>query len=143
MVEILLQAGADLRAVSNNGSTVLLMAVQSGHSKMCRYLIKRGADVTAKHNKKGGGALHKACSSSSSSKKQQRNNSSSMDMAAMLIAAGADVNDTAAKDGSTPIHVAVQHKHHDIMLLLMEKGAVVDAAKGDGTTALHLSLIHI
>jgi ankyrin repeat protein len=44
-------------------------------------------------------------------------------IAARLIAAGADVNATAPSDEGTPLHRAVSVGHHEVVKLLLEKGA--------------------
>ena len=44
---VLLQSGADINAVANDGSTMLMMAVVGGSIPIINYLIQSGADITA------------------------------------------------------------------------------------------------
>ena len=52
-----------------------------------------------------------------------------------LIAKGADVN----KPGWTPLHYAATHGHLDVMNLLLENHAYIDAASPNGTTPLMMA----
>jgi ankyrin repeat protein len=52
----LIAEGADINALSTNGSSVLMMAVYEGREEMARLLLERGAD-TAVRNEYGDGAL--------------------------------------------------------------------------------------
>jgi len=50
-VEIeLIQAGADINAVDNEGNTALYYALKSGDAASARYLIKKGADYNRPNN---------------------------------------------------------------------------------------------
>ena len=53
----------------------------------------------------------------------------------MFLKAGADPN-AAAEDGSTPLMVAAQYGHSEVLQLLLEAGADKNAAKTNGVTAL-------
>lgn len=52
-----------------------------------------------------------------------------------LIKAGADLNATNSY-GATPLHVAAQERHSEVMAALIEAGADVDRRLGDGRTPL-------
>ncbi|WP_394790345.1 ankyrin repeat domain-containing protein [Rhodoferax sp.] len=52
-----------------------------------------------------------------------------------LIAKGADVN----KTGWTPLHYAATHGHLDVMRLLLDNYAYIDAASPNGTTPLMMA----
>ncbi len=52
VVELLLEKGANLEAVTVNGGTPLMRAVESANPALVQYLIDRGAKVQAE-NKKG------------------------------------------------------------------------------------------
>lgn len=56
-------------------------------------------------------------------------------MAQQLIARGADVN----KPGWTPLHYAATRGHLDVMVLLLDKSAYIDAASPNGTTPLMMA----
>ena len=51
-----------------------------------------------------------------------------------LIAHGADVKAVNENNGTTPLHVAAERGHTDIVDALLAKGADAKAARGDGTT---------
>ena len=46
-------------------------------------------------------------------------------MAELLLAKGADVN-ARSKEGATPLHIAAQEGHKDVVLLLLTHGAAVN-----------------
>lgn len=58
-----------------------------------------------------------------------------MDMCTQLIAKGADVN----KTGWTPLHYAATRGHLDVMRLLLENFAYIDAASPNGSTPLMMA----
>lgn len=43
-------------------------------------------------------------------------------------------------NGNTPIHIAAQNGHNEIVKLLISKGVTVDALNGKGNTALHMAI---
>ena len=45
MVKILIDKGADIKGVENDGRTALFCAALNGHEKVVRYLIEKDADV--------------------------------------------------------------------------------------------------
>ncbi len=56
VAQYLIDNGADINALSNNGSSVLMMAAYEGHEELARKLIALGADRSIK-NDRGDGAL--------------------------------------------------------------------------------------
>lgn len=61
-----------------------------------------------------------------------------LEIATHLIAMGADVN----KPGWTPLHYAATHGHLDVMYLLLDKFAYIDAASPNGTTPLMMAAFY-
>ena len=55
----------------------------------------------------------------------------------LLIQKNADVN--AGKDGGTPLYLAASHGHLDIVRILVDRFANVDAANGTGATPLYIA----
>lgn len=53
----------------------------------------------------------------------------------MLLAAGAQI-DVPRNDGATPLWIASQMGHDNIVKILLQKGAYVDTVRHDGATAL-------
>lgn len=58
-----------------------------------------------------------------------------LDVAMLLISKGADVN----KPGWAPLHYASTHGHLDVMRLLLEHHAYIDASSPNGTTPLMMA----
>ncbi len=50
VVEVLLEARADLKARDNKGSTALMRAARAGRIKVIEVLLKAGADVNVRDN---------------------------------------------------------------------------------------------
>lgn len=129
VVELLLGAGADPNAENESGLTPLCCAHDA---KTVRLLLASGADPMVKernsgctcHEGEGSGKtpLHFICNTRSASPDL-------LDAVRLLVAAGVDVNSQDA-EGNTALLLA---KNEDIVLLLLELGADLDAVtKHDG-----------
>ena len=105
VVEILINAGANVNAKNDTGMSPLHNAVTK---EVVELLIAEGADVNAK-NKHGGTPLHEAAASGHK------------EIVELLIAEGADVN---AKDvnGYTPLDWAIFNKDTETADLLRKHG---------------------
>lgn len=105
---------------SKDGFTPLGMAAYFGHEEIVRLLIQKGADVNVPANN---GfqvyPLHSAVSG-----KNYR-------ISKILIDAGADVN-VQQKAGFTPLHAAAQLGDIELIVLLLEYDAAIDATMEDG-----------
>jgi ankyrin repeat protein len=114
---VLLNGGADPSLPSRTpvGDTPLLRAVRS----------VSGVPSSALGNRPGRLAY------------RPRTPGDSLDAVRLLLDGKADVNGT-NWDGSTPLHVAAQLGANDIIQLLAERGARLDAKNDDGQTALDL-----
>ena len=130
-VASLIDAGADVNAVSKNGTTALMAASAQGHLDIVKLLIENGADVNARTLEtftigaiavpKGTTALSEAAHGGFS------------DVVAFLIENGADVN---AKDEDTDIDalfLAAEMGHMPVVKILVENGADVYAETKMGT----------
>ncbi len=132
IVEVLLTAGANVNATSEIGDTSLTMAVASGDTEIVDLLIERGADLTVR-DKYGSTVLHKAARESDG------------EMMKRLLATGVDPNLKDSED-NTPLIIApgnldvVTGKSIDIVRLLIEKGADVNAKNKYGGTPLHAAI---
>ena len=102
VVELLLERGAEVNAVSRNatGYTALTGAVAAGHMAITELLLSRGADVNVKYTR-GFTPLHTAAFNGN------------VGMVELLLSAGAD---TQAKTthNKTPLAYALEQGHKDV-----------------------------
>ncbi len=133
-VALLLAAGADPNLANaepdSEGNTALMELSRHGASqnflieagtRTMRLLLEHKADVQAR-NRDGATALHFAAS--------QR-----PELATLLLAAGAPVA-VAARNGSTPLHRAVEGRQAELAKTLLDRGADVNAEEAGGVTPL-------
>jgi ankyrin repeat protein len=108
VVKLLFAHGADVNTASDSGSTALQIACGQGHVVVANMLLtERGADVDTA-NIGGGTALYQACGFGR------------VDTVKLLLEHGAD-STKAAHNGTTPLEVARQRGHEDILKLLLNK----------------------
>lgn len=123
VLELLLESGADYRAVDERGRTPLHVGVQADAQPKVVRLLQRGADARAADNE-GGTPLHGArCAQ----------------CATALIEYGADVG---ARDRSrnTPLHYAAMIGATDVAAILLEAGADANAHDRDENEPIELGL---
>lgn len=151
----LVSQGADVNAMNNEGSTLLMLANHYFDIKTIQSLIDSGADINAK-NKDGTTDLMLAIQSGRTDvvralfiKDVNVNvkdkdgktalmfalENNQLDALQMLLAKGADVN-MEAKDGTTALMLASPKGHLDVVQALLDKGADVNARNSSGKTAL-------
>ena len=125
-VRLLLDNGADINLVDDDGTTPLITVCWDSHVDAARLLLDNGADVN-RANKKGTTPLFIACQEGY------------VNVARLLLDNGADV-DWATEDGFTPLHAASQKCYVDVARLLLDNDADVNRAnKKLGTTPLFLA----
>jgi ankyrin repeat protein len=133
--------------------TALMWAVAQAHSEVAKLLIDHGADVRARSRvyrefvvRRMPGATETFQNNSGSW--INRGGSTSLLLAAragdidsvrFLLAAGANVNDT-APDGNSALHIAAHSSHGALAALLLDNGANPNA-DGIGYTALHSAVL--
>ena len=112
IVELLLDSGADINAVSKNKfvATPLQGAAVAKRIELARLLIARGAKLSPR-GEGGDSPLHECAGNGA------------IDIARLLLDHGADIN---AKDdeGKTPLAIALEYKQSEMAKLLRERGAV-------------------
>ncbi len=149
-VKVLLDHGAQVNAKENlRGTTAIMWAAEEGHADVIKYLADHGADIklvsavitpprrrglgfappTAPPGPAKGGLapLHFAT------------RQGSMESVRVLLAAGADVNQTTA-DGSSPLLVAVQNGFYPIAQFLIDNKANVNLTNNKGWSPLYLAV---
>src|SRR5262245_51427768 len=159
MLDRLLKAGAYVNTpLTPTGDTALMMAARTGKTDAIRVLLETGALVNAKESWGGTTPLMWAVSEGHTA------------AARLLIDAGADVNArshyVAAANGRgfegrtpvasraegkpeefasgwlTPLMLAAREGHIDVARILVGAGADIDAAAGDGKTALAIAIFN-
>ncbi|XP_019773681.1 poly [ADP-ribose] polymerase tankyrase [Dendroctonus ponderosae] len=112
-------------AYEYKGHLLLDAARQADNAKLKKYL---SADIIGfKHPYTGDTAVHAVCGSLYPKKKQ---------VLESLIRKGAPLNEK-NKEFLTPLHIAADNSHYDLMDVLLRNGAKVNALDGLGQTALH------
>jgi uncharacterized protein len=112
IVELLLDSGADINAVSRNKfvATPLQGAAVGQRLELARLLIARGAKLSPR-GEGGDSPLHECAGNGA------------IEIARLLLDHGADIN---AKDdeGKTPLAIALEYKQAEMARLLRERGAL-------------------
>ncbi|XP_076684261.1 uncharacterized protein LOC143377154 [Andrena cerasifolii] len=132
ITKMLLEKGADVNAEDSNGMTPLHFATQSGYGEVVELLLKRGADVNATTKDDLITPLHLAAES---------NKYGSVKIVKPLLKFGAKVDSKLSVKchAFTPLHRAAITGIVEVVELLLEFGACVDAVDIYGTTALHFA----
>ena len=147
-VTALLAAGADVNAKESiNGQTALMWAVAQQHPDVVKVLLELGADVRARSRTysqnvqtgdRGGGGAVSTVPRGGSTPLLFAARVGSVESVRLLLAAGADVNDS-LPDGATALIVAAHSGHGAVGALLLDKGADPNTADV-GYTALHAAV---
>jgi len=117
VVRLLIERGADVRAVSGAGQTALATAAEHGEPEICAALLDAGAPVD----------LRIAASLGDTARVRD------------LLDAGASVHDRDAYRGAPPLYFAAQQNHAEVIALLLDAGAALDDRNAAGDTALHVA----
>jgi uncharacterized protein len=150
--ELLLGHGADVNATEDaNGQTALMWAVAAHHQEVVGLLLEAGADVHAR-SKSSRRVVLLCCPTwpgdpEGTVELDQGGLTpllfsaleGDVESATRLLAAGANLNDTAAI-GATALVMAAHRGHGSLVRLLLGKGADPNAA-GAGYTALHSAVL--
>ena len=135
LMEILYEFGADVNQASQSGwlrrrtnKSPLQTAVSYNQQAAVHFLINRGADVNY-HDHNDWTPLLNAIAAPDANEYTVR----------MLIAAGAQVNAATEQFNTTPLISAASRGLVDIVRLLLNNSALVDAQNIEGTSALYLA----
>ena len=155
VVKTLLESGASVNETAANGLSVLVLAIINAHYELASYLLDQGADPNAAGQ--GWTALHQVVTTPRLSYGRfphplQTGSVTPLELAKKLIARGADVNATMTAvtmgDGyrtrlnrlnATPLALAAKGAYPEMMRLLLENGADVNATISEGSTPLMLA----
>lgn len=114
-------AAVDVRGADN--ATALIVAALSGAEDVARLLIAQGADVKAR-NAGGFTALHAAAYQGS------------VPVVALLLDSNAPRDDAENKAGVTPVFVAAEMNHPEVIELLVSRGADIGKPESHGYSAM-------
>ncbi len=134
MVQILLNAGADVNGRTPNGDTALRSAVHHGNVDIIQVLLNTGADINAPAAPDEGRKTLQVAA--------ERGNAS---LVRFLLEQGADCNSPAADSkGVTALQAAAIVGNLPIALMLLKAGADINApaAKTNGRAALEAAAEH-
>ncbi|XP_051170463.1 ankyrin-3-like [Leptopilina boulardi] len=127
LAKILVQNGADVNIVNNDGETPLHKASKRGNIQLVEILLQNGANINAKDNRDIT-PLYVAILYDHS------------ELAKILVQNGADVN-IVNNDGETPLNLATQMIKIDIQFveILLKNGANVNIVNDYGRAPLHMA----
>ena len=149
-VRVLLDKGAAVNAKDTVAAqTALMFAITENHPEAVRVLLDRGADVNARTsvvetppattgNLQGIGRAQnreKPVPQGAMTPLLYAARDGRIEIARMLLAAGANLNQTEA-NGESPLLVAINNGQVELAQVLLEKGADPNAADGFGRTPL-------
>ena len=154
-VEALLERGARVNAAeATRGQTALMWAIANRRPAVTRVLLAHGADIGARTRSRrrvynmGGSRSAGSASRGIALEEVTEGGSTALLFAArsgdlgsarLLVAAGADVHDTAA-DGNTALAIAAHSGHGSLAMFLLGRGADPNAAPL-GYTPLHAAVL--
>ncbi|RDL36294.1 uncharacterized protein BP5553_05646 [Venustampulla echinocandica] len=119
IVDLLLSNGFDV-SIKLDGKCALELAAKNGHTDVMALIMDAGISLTVYH------LLNAAASGS-------------VPAVSLLLDRGADVH-AKSQLGNTPLHIAVDHHHPEVVHLLLRSGAETDAANHYGQTPLHRAI---
>ena len=119
----LLKRGFDPNTINPDGKSGLLLALQDESNKVAEILIHApGIKVEMRNNKDESPLMLSALKGN-------------LTLSLLLIKKGADIN----KTGWTPLHYAATNGHAEIVRLLLDENAYIDAASPNGSTPLMMA----
>ena len=148
VVAQLLEAGAKVNADAARGQTALMWAAAQRHPDVVKVLLAHGADVSLRTDSwsqveavspHGHLSYNRAIPYGRDTALMFAARSGDLESARLLLAAGADVNDSDAW-GVSAMVLAAHGGHGELMEFLLEKGANPNAA-GAGFSALHVAIM--
>jgi ankyrin repeat protein len=143
-VAMLLNHGADVNKTNATGQTALMWAAAERNAAAVQVLVDHKADLAARTHAapppKPMDTIFSApfpVGGMTALLFAARQND--LRSASILLAAGADVRET-AQDGTSPILVAILNGHYALANFLLEKGADPNAVDGKGRAALYAAV---
>lgn len=125
IIKYLIEFGADVNILNEDGDTPLHYASMEGHLEIVKYLIESGADVNIL-DKERDTPLHYA------------SDNGNLDTVKYLIQHGAKINIQNEYD-ETPLHKASDNQHLKIVKFLLKNNANINIQNNFGDTPLHIA----
>lgn len=124
IAESLIEAGAEIEARTNGGWTPLHVAVDRNADQIVGLLLAKGANIDARNNS-GESVLHFVASVS-------------FNLYRLLLENSADIDPRDEYD-ATPLIYAAGNGRHDLVELLLERGASTECIDIDGNSAAQMA----
>ncbi|CAG9770586.1 unnamed protein product [Ceutorhynchus assimilis] len=151
MVEFLVDQGADVNRGDNEGWTPLHATASCGFMYIAKYLIEKGANVAAVNNDSELAIDIAECQKMEDLLRDEirqrgidcdaaRNDEEIAmlkDAKEWLATKSSLVNESHLKTGATPLHVAAAKGYIDVIKILLQCGADIDAQDVDGWSPIH------
>ncbi|KAI1157435.1 hypothetical protein F5B18DRAFT_180543 [Nemania serpens] len=125
IIKLLMFNRADIKAMSKDRVTAVLLAAESGHLDVVKFLFENQADITIA-TKDGVTPVSRAAQNGH------------LDIVKFLFESQADIT-IASKDGVTPVSRAAHNGHLDVVEFLFENQADITVASNDGWTPVSLA----
>ena len=127
IVLLLLSEGCPMSMTTNDGLTVLHIAAATGQVDMIEMLVGHGLDVNIQDDR-GRTPLHVAACENQ------------LESTRTLIGLGGRRSMTVTGDGlGTPLHLAAEEGHKDMMSLLLKEGCPTNVTDGNGLSVAHFA----
>ena len=114
VVKLLLDAEIDVNLQGKDEETALIVATQCNHEAMVHLLLQQKAIIIDKADNLGYSALHHACQKGFGN------------IVTILLQHNADIR-LHTKNGSTPLTLATEYEHQDIVKMLPSSGTVTES----------------
>jgi ankyrin repeat protein len=151
IVKLLLAHGANVNAAEpRRGQTALMWAIAYRRPAVAKVLIEAGADVRARTHRyetdgftpmaiKGYAGNVNATAEGGSTPLLFAARAGDLETAKLLVAKGADPNESTQEDGNTMV-AAAAGGYEDLALFLLQNGADPKSSDANGITALHYAM---
>jgi ankyrin repeat protein len=139
VARLLLEKGADLEAEDNYGGTALHRAAKNGNEAVVRLLLDNDADVNRKYNFEVVAQLLLRGGLAEDQLKTYQYGQRGLDQAVEWLK---QVEfDTGRMYGGTALHEAAGNGHEEVVRLLLENGANVNAAMYEIDNSRHMEIV--
>ena len=122
----LLDAGAKVNQVNDDGSPAITYAATCDEPELVALLLRHHADIAGNVREQTSAIFTAA-------------HAGKPDIVRLLIGAGANVNQAEQRHGDTPLMRSAQNGHREVVQLLLQARAEVNAANKRGETALSMA----